>query len=85
IAGELASRGLTRVLVEGGGVLAAELLGADLVDRLAWFRAPLLFGGDGVPAAAAFGVDALSDAPAFARSAVVEAGPDMVETYCRET
>lgn len=85
IAGELASRGLTRVLVEGGGVLAAELLRADLVDRLAWFRAPLLFGGDGVPAAAAFGVDALSDAPAFARSAVVEAGPDMVEIYCRET
>ena len=70
---------------QGGGVLAAELLRADLVDRLAWFRAPLLFGGDGVPVAAAFGVDALSDAPAFARSAVVEAGPDMVETYCRET
>ncbi len=85
MAGELASRGLTRVLVEGGGGLAAELLRAGLVDRLAWFRAPLLFGGDGIPAAAAFGVDALSDAPAFARSAVVEAGPDMMETYCRET
>ena len=35
----LGERGLTRVLVEGGGKLAAALLRAGLVDRLYWFRA----------------------------------------------
>ncbi len=46
----LAGRGITRVLVEGGASLATSLLRARLVDRLAWFQAPLLVGGDGLPA-----------------------------------
>ena len=50
----LGERGLTRLLVEGGGQLAASLLRAGLVDRLVWLHAPLLLGGDGVPS-----VDAL--------------------------
>ena len=83
MAAELGRRGLTRVLVEGGGELAAELLRARLVDRLAWFRAPRLIGGDGVPAATALGVDALAQAPEFARTAVLPAGPDVLETYER--
>src|SRR5262249_48736056 len=36
----LGGRGLTRLLVEGGGRLTAGLLAGGLVDRLAWFRAP---------------------------------------------
>ena len=54
----LAARGLTRILVEGGGRLAASLLGARLVDRIEWFRAPGAIGADGVPALAALGVGA---------------------------
>ncbi len=77
----LGSRGLTRVLVEGGGQLAAGLLRGGLVDRLAWFRAPAVMGGDGVAVAAAFGVDGLGQAPAFRRLAVVEVGDDLLETY----
>ena len=38
---ELGKRGLTRVLVEGGAGLAAQLLEEGLVDRLAWFHAPM--------------------------------------------
>ncbi|HKU97749.1 MAG TPA: bifunctional diaminohydroxyphosphoribosylaminopyrimidine deaminase/5-amino-6-(5-phosphoribosylamino)uracil reductase RibD, partial [Vineibacter sp.] len=34
----LGGQGMTRLLVEGGGTLAAALLAADLVDRLAIFR-----------------------------------------------
>jgi diaminohydroxyphosphoribosylaminopyrimidine deaminase/5-amino-6-(5-phosphoribosylamino)uracil reductase len=77
----LGARGLTRVLVEGGGRLAAALLRAGLVDRLAWFRAPSVMGGDGVAAAAAFGVEALGEAPAFRRLSVAEVGDDLLETY----
>ena len=36
----LGTAGITRLLVEGGAQIAAALLRADLVDRLAWFHAP---------------------------------------------
>jgi diaminohydroxyphosphoribosylaminopyrimidine deaminase/5-amino-6-(5-phosphoribosylamino)uracil reductase len=48
-AARLAREGLTQILVEGGGVLAAALLRARLVDELHWFVAPRLLGGDGRP------------------------------------
>lgn len=79
----LADRGLTRVLVEGGAHLAAALLRRSLVDRIAWFRAPKLIGGDGMPAAMPFGVDHLADTPRFRRVSLGEAGPDAVEMYAR--
>lgn len=41
---------VTSVLVEGGGALAASLLGAGLVDRLHLYVAPKVFGATGVPA-----------------------------------
>jgi diaminohydroxyphosphoribosylaminopyrimidine deaminase / 5-amino-6-(5-phosphoribosylamino)uracil reductase len=53
---ELGRRGLTRVLVEGGARLAGALMKAGLVDRIAWFRAPLALGGDGVPALEPLGI-----------------------------
>jgi diaminohydroxyphosphoribosylaminopyrimidine deaminase/5-amino-6-(5-phosphoribosylamino)uracil reductase len=76
----LGERGLTRLLVEGGARLAASLLRAGLVDRLAWLHAPLLIGGDGVPAIAGFGLDALADAPGFERVAVEPVGTDVLTT-----
>jgi diaminohydroxyphosphoribosylaminopyrimidine deaminase/5-amino-6-(5-phosphoribosylamino)uracil reductase len=79
----LAERGITRVMVEGGSRLAAALLRADLVDRIAWFRAPRIIGGDGVPAAVPFGVDSLDRAPAFVPLGVARVGDDILETYRR--
>ncbi len=75
--------GITRLLVEGGGRLAAGLLRRRLVDRLLWFRAPRLIGGDGLPVVTAFGIGALADTPNFRRVSVAEAGDDLVETYER--
>ena len=77
----LGGRGLTWLLVEGGARLAASLLRAGLVDRLAWFHAPLLLGGDGVPAIAGFGLEALAEAPGFVRAAVEEVGADVLTTF----
>jgi diaminohydroxyphosphoribosylaminopyrimidine deaminase/5-amino-6-(5-phosphoribosylamino)uracil reductase len=79
----LGQRGLTRVLVEGGGHLLAALLRAQLVDRLVWFRAGMIIGGDGVPVAVAFGVDKLDEAPRFVRQSVEPCGDDVVETWAR--
>ena len=78
----LAARGLTRVLVEGGGALSAAFLRARLVDRLAWFRAPGAIGGDGIPVFAAYGVDQLSDMRRFVLESIEPVGKDMLETYC---
>jgi diaminohydroxyphosphoribosylaminopyrimidine deaminase/5-amino-6-(5-phosphoribosylamino)uracil reductase len=74
----LGGRGITRVLVEGGAQLAAALLRADLVDRIAWFHAPTVMGADGWPAAQAFGTDRLAAMPRFVRASATELGEDML-------
>jgi diaminohydroxyphosphoribosylaminopyrimidine deaminase/5-amino-6-(5-phosphoribosylamino)uracil reductase len=81
IAAELGRRGLTRVLVEGGGQLAGALLAARLVDRIEWFRSAKVFGGDGLAAAAAFGVRTPDGAPAFRQVSSRSVGADMLDTY----
>jgi diaminohydroxyphosphoribosylaminopyrimidine deaminase/5-amino-6-(5-phosphoribosylamino)uracil reductase len=77
----LAASGITRVLAEGGGTIAAALLRADLVDRLAWFHAPAICGGDGWPAAQGFGIAKLSAMPRFTPVAQERWGDDMLTTY----
>ncbi len=83
LAAALAERGLTRVLVEGGATIAGALLSADLVDRLEWFRAPSLIGGDGLAAVAGFGVDGIDTLARFERIGGGMAGDDAVERYRR--
>jgi diaminohydroxyphosphoribosylaminopyrimidine deaminase/5-amino-6-(5-phosphoribosylamino)uracil reductase len=78
---QLAKAGLTRILSEGGGTLAAGLLRANLVDRLAWFHAPGIIGGDGWPAAQGFGVTKLEAMPHFTLMAQERFGDDMLTTY----
>jgi diaminohydroxyphosphoribosylaminopyrimidine deaminase / 5-amino-6-(5-phosphoribosylamino)uracil reductase len=79
----LAEKGITRVLVEGGATLATALVRADLVDRIAWFRAPSLIGGDGLPVLAALGVAAPEQARRFARVGIEPVGDDVLETLQR--
>lgn len=81
----LGGRGITRLLVEGGGHLAASLLRGGLVDRLAWFQAPLIIGGDGVPAVSGFGIDRLEDAPRFLQAAMAQLGRDRVDIFSLDT
>ena len=79
--GALARRGVTRVLAEGGAGLAAGLLRAGLVDRLAWFHAPAVMGGDGHPAAEGLRLAALAAMPRFRRVAVRPLGMDLLTEY----
>ena len=79
----LGSRGITRVLVEGGARLAAALVRGGLVDRIAWFRAPSLIGGDGRPALDTLGVVVPGEAPHFVRAGVEAIGDDVLETLQR--
>lgn len=79
----LGEAGLTRLLVEGGGMLAAALLKAGLVDRIHWFRAPAVMGGDGVPAVGPLGAEDPGEAPRFQLHARREAGGDIWEVWRR--
>jgi diaminohydroxyphosphoribosylaminopyrimidine deaminase/5-amino-6-(5-phosphoribosylamino)uracil reductase len=79
----LEARGKSRLLVEGGGRLAASLIKANLVDRLEWMRAPILLGEEGVPAIGPLGLERLSEAPMLRRVALRELGPDLWESYER--
>ena len=79
----LGAAGLTRVLVEGGAQIAGALLQAGLVDRIAWFHAPSVMGGDGLAAAQAFGIAALTEMPRFRRVDSRPMGNDMLTEFSR--
>ncbi len=77
----LAREGLSRLLVEGGGQVAASFLRCGLVDAIEWFRAPTVIGGEGRPAIGALAVAALGEAPKFRRTDVRVLGEDLWERY----
>ncbi|MCA3426052.1 MAG: bifunctional diaminohydroxyphosphoribosylaminopyrimidine deaminase/5-amino-6-(5-phosphoribosylamino)uracil reductase RibD [Roseomonas sp.] len=79
----LGRRGVTRVLAEGGAGLAAALLRQSLVDRLVWFHAPAVMGGDGHPALRGLRLAALSAMPRFHRTAQRALGDDMLSEFER--
>ena len=49
ILAELAARGITSVLLEGGGNLMAQAFAARAVDEVCWYVAPLISGSGGTP------------------------------------
>jgi diaminohydroxyphosphoribosylaminopyrimidine deaminase/5-amino-6-(5-phosphoribosylamino)uracil reductase len=59
----LAKEGLTTLLLEGGGELAAAWLRGRLVDEVHWFLAPRLLGGDGRPSLGALELRKLAASP----------------------
>lgn len=79
----LGERGLTRLLVEGGAAVATGLIGRDLVDRLAWFQAPMLIGNDGMAAIGPMAVARLDRARRFKLLSAQRSGVDGFALYCR--
>lgn len=58
-------QGHNAALIEAGPGLATAFLRAGLVDRLAWFMAPKLMGGDGRSALAALGLETMEQVAAW--------------------
>ena len=81
---EMSGHGVSALMIEGGGRVAGSFLAAGFVDRIEWFRAPILLGADGRPGIGPLSLQALADAPAFTRLAVQETGADLWESYERK-
>ena len=81
----LAARGVTRLLVEGGGQLAASLMRAGRVDRLYWFRAAKVIGAEGRPGLGGLQLGSLTEAPRFRLDFVRHVGEDLLERYSRSS
>lgn len=78
-----AIEGIGSILVEGGGGLAASFVRAGLVDTIQWFRAPILIGGDGLPALGGIGLAEIARATHWSTDATERIGDDVLETYVR--
>ncbi|MFK0299675.1 RibD family protein [Brevundimonas sp. NPDC090276] len=79
----LTARGVSSLLIEGGGRVVASFLQAGVVDAIEWFRAPILLGGEGRPCVASLALAKLADAPKFRRLGVEPVGDDLWERYTR--
>jgi len=74
---KLGRAGLTQVLCEGGGHLAAALLRAKLVDEIHWLLAPSLIGGDGRAALGPLALTRLPGADSLSAVEVRRLGEDV--------
>ena len=81
--GALADLGLTRILVEGGGGLTAALLRANLLDRLYWFSAGKILGGEAIAAVGSLGLTRVVDAVRFEPVARQAWGADLLQVFER--
>ena len=81
--GVLAGKGITRVFCEGGGRLAAGLLGEGLADELVVFHAGVLIGAEGRPMLGALGLERLAEAPRMRLAERRDIGADVVSRWVR--
>lgn len=80
-----ANHSVSSVMVEAGPRLATSFLAAGLVTKLAWFRAPILLGGDGRAVFDSLGVVDLAHAWKLQKIDTQSFGPDVLETYAIES
>jgi diaminohydroxyphosphoribosylaminopyrimidine deaminase/5-amino-6-(5-phosphoribosylamino)uracil reductase len=79
----LATRGITRLMVEGGARVAASFVRADLVDEAWLYASKMVIGAGGVPALDGMALSSLTQSPRFRRRASEDVGEDHLAIYER--
>ena len=79
----LAQRGITRVMVEAGPILAAAFLRADLIDEAVLFRAVHDIGENGIDALDGLPLSALTQSTRLKPIGTEKLGDDTVEMFER--
>jgi diaminohydroxyphosphoribosylaminopyrimidine deaminase / 5-amino-6-(5-phosphoribosylamino)uracil reductase len=78
---ELGRRSIQSVLVEGGSTVAGSFIDAGLVNKVTFFIAPKIIGGNDAPSAiAGAGVERMSEAVQLERVEVIQRGSDIEVT-----
>ena len=79
----LAEQGITRFLVEAGPRLSTAFLQSGLVDRMYWFRAPIVIGSDGLDVVNNGFAATLAQLRIWQRLEYITLGNDTLEIYER--
>jgi diaminohydroxyphosphoribosylaminopyrimidine deaminase / 5-amino-6-(5-phosphoribosylamino)uracil reductase len=79
----LSARGISRLMVEAGPILAAALLDADLVDAVTLLRSDKVVGADGIDALEGRPLAALTQSPRFAHIGGDAVGADRCDVFER--
>ncbi|MBC2714160.1 MAG: bifunctional diaminohydroxyphosphoribosylaminopyrimidine deaminase/5-amino-6-(5-phosphoribosylamino)uracil reductase RibD [Desulfobacteraceae bacterium] len=82
---QLGEMGITSILVEGGAQVAASALQAKIVDKVNFFYAPKILGGDdGIPMCSGTGPELMADSIPVRNTSVRQFGNDiMIEGYIK--
>jgi diaminohydroxyphosphoribosylaminopyrimidine deaminase/5-amino-6-(5-phosphoribosylamino)uracil reductase len=80
---ELATRSITRLMVEGGARVAASFVEADLVDEAWLYTSKTIIGADGVPALNGIPLTRLTQSPRLQHHASENVGEDHLSVYER--
>ena len=81
---QLARRGITRLLVEGGPAVAREFLDADLIDEAAIYQGERPAGSDGLLPFVSEGLDRLTESGHFTQTHATQFGPDRMTWWERK-
>jgi diaminohydroxyphosphoribosylaminopyrimidine deaminase/5-amino-6-(5-phosphoribosylamino)uracil reductase len=74
----LGQRGITSMLIEGGAQVAASAIREDIVDKVLFFYAPKLLGGEGVPMFAGRGPELMAHSVPLRDVEVTRVGDDIL-------
>lgn len=77
---KLAEAGIVSVMIEGGGATAASALEAKIVDKIMFFYAPKILGGDGRPMLDGLGFRRMKSAVMVKDLRVKRSGGDLIVT-----
>ena len=81
---QLAKRGITRLLVEGGPSVARVLLDAGLIDEVVIYQGSTAAGSDGLLPFVSEGLDCLTDTGHFTQTHERTFGPDRITWWQRQ-
>jgi diaminohydroxyphosphoribosylaminopyrimidine deaminase/5-amino-6-(5-phosphoribosylamino)uracil reductase len=79
----LAEHGITRLMVEGGPIISAAFLAADVVDEVALFRSQVRLGGAAINALEGLPLTALTESPRLMACDIEPVGEDSLAYYER--